>query len=146
MINDIIAGISSKIYETFGDGYEIYSDRMTQNLNEPCFLILPLTHRQESKLSNSSYKRWFRQYPFSVYFYPQRNGNQYAENQTVAEKLFECLEYIETEIGLIRGSNMRYSIEDKDLLSFVVNYDFYAIEDRRGELPKLDKVEYNIGS
>ena len=144
MIEAIISGISSKIYETFGEGYEIYSDRMTQNLNEPCFLILPLTHRQQKRLSNSSYSRYYREYPFCIFFYPERQGNPYSENQQVAEKLYECLEYIETDIGKLRGTNMRYSIEDKDLLNFIVSYNLFVHRNETNELPKLEHVEYEL--
>ena len=141
MIEEIISGISAKIYETFGEGYEIYSDRMAQDLNEPCFLISPLNHSQKSKLSNSKYKRWYRQYPFCVFFFPERKGNQYIINQTVAEKLFECLEYIETDVGLLRGTNMRYSIEDKDLLNFVVSYNLFVHKDDRDDIPNMQSVK-----
>lgn len=144
MIEEIIAGISSKIYETFGDDYEIYSDRMAQNLNEPCFLISPMTHFQQAKLSNSTYSRYYREYPFCVFFYPERTGNQYSENQLVAEKLYECLEYIETDIGKLRGSEMRYSIEDKDLLNFVVVYKLYVCKDNNGELPRMEHLDENV--
>lgn len=141
MIEAIISGISAKIYETFGEGYEIYSDRMAQDLNEPCFLISPLTHSQKSKLSNSTYKRWHRQYPFCIFFFPKRVGNQYTMNQTVAEKLYECLEYIQTDIGLLRGTGMRYSIEDKDLLNFVVSYNLFVHKDDRDEIPNMQSVK-----
>lgn len=141
MIEEIIAGISSKIYETFGDGYEIYVDRMAQNVKEPCFLISPLTHHQQAKLSNSSYSRYYREYPFCIFYYPERQGGQYTMNQVVAEKLYECLEYIDTEIGKLRGKGMRYSIEDKDLLNFVVKYALYVHQDNRGELPKLMSID-----
>ena len=141
MIEAIISGISAKIYETFGEGYEIYSDRMAQNLNEPCFLISPLNHSQRSKLSNSTYKRWYRQYPFCIFFFPERVGDQYIINQTIAEKLFECLEYIETDIGLLRGTGMRYSIEDKDLLNFVVSYNVFVHKDDRDKIPNMQTVK-----
>lgn len=144
MIEEIIAGISSKIYEAFGDDYEIYSDRMAQNLNEPCFLISPMTHHQQSKLSNSTYSRYYREYPFCVFFYPKRGGNQYSENQLVAEKLYECLEYIETAIGKLRGSEMRYSIEDKDLLNFIVVYKLFVHKNNSDELPVMELLDENV--
>ena len=144
MIEEIISGISAKIYETFGEGYEIYSDRIAQELNEPCFLISPLNHSQKSKLSNSAYKRWYRQYSFCIFFFPERKGDQYTVNQTVAEKLFESLEYIETDIGLLRGTGMRYSIEDKDLLNFVVSYNLFVHKDSNKDLPRLEDFKQNV--
>ena len=144
MIEEIISGISSKIYETFGDEYEIYSDRMAQNVEEPCFLISPLNHQQQSKLSNYVYKRWYRKYPFCIFFYPKRNGNQYSENQRVAEKLYGCLEYIDTDIGKLRGSDMRYSIEEKDLLNFIVSYNLFVVEDTRDTLPLIESIDSNV--
>lgn len=144
MIEEIIAGISSKIYETFGDDYEIYSDRMAQNLNEPCFLISPMRHYQKSRLCNSTVSRYYREYPFCIFFFPKREGQQYSENQLVAEKLYECLEYIETDIGKLRGSEMRYSIEEKDLLNFVVVYKLFVTKDSTDELPKIETIEQII--
>ena len=142
MIEEILSGISSKIYDTFGEDYEIHSDRIPQDLQEPCFIILPLTHTQQSKLSNSVYKRYYRKYPFNIQFYPKRNGSQYSENQLVAEKLYEALEYIETDVGLLRGTNMRYSIEDKELLSFVVNYNVFVR--KIDEVPIMETLEENV--
>lgn len=142
MIEEIIAGISSKIYETFGDEYEIHSDRIPQDLHEPCFIVLPLTHTQQSKLSNEGYKRYYRRYPFNIQFYPKRNGDQYIENQLVAEKLYESLEYIQTDVGLLRGSNMRYSIEDKEVLSFVINYNLFVR--KIDEVPTMENLEENL--
>ena len=142
MIEEIIAAIYSKIYETFGDEYEIHSDRVPQDLNEPCFIVLPLTHTQQSKLSNEGYKRYYRRYPFNIQFYPKRNGDQYIENQLVAEKLYESLEYIQTDVGLLRGSNMRYSIEDKEVLSFVINYNLFVR--KIDEVPMMEILEENV--
>lgn len=142
MIEEIIAGISSKIYEAFGDEYEIYVDRMAQHLEEPCFLISPLTHYQHSKLSNSHCSRYYREYPFCIFFYPKRQGDQYMMNQVVAEKLYECLEYIDTEIGKLRGIDMRYSIEDKDLLNFIVKYTLY-VQKLNNETPTMGTIETN---
>ncbi len=143
MIEEIIAGISSKIYETFGDEYEIYVDRMAQNVKEPCFLISPMTHHQRSKLSNSSYSRYYREYPFCIFFFPKRVGDQYTTNQLIAEKLYECLEYIETDIGKLRGKNMRYSIEDKDLLNFIVTYSLFV--HKANEVPRMETLNQTWG-
>lgn len=140
MIEEIIAGISSKLYDTFGDEYEIYVDRMAQNVKEPCFLISPLTHYQNNKLSNSRCSRYYREYPFCIFFYPKRQGDQYIMNQVVAEKLYECLEYIDTEIGKLRGTGMRYSIEDKDLLNFVVKYTLF-VHRLNEEVPYMGNIE-----
>ena len=144
MIEEIIAGISSKIFETFGSDYEIYADKMSQNVKEPCFLISPLNHFQKTRLCNSSVSRYYREYPFCIFFYPKRDGDQYAENQLVAEKLYECLEYIETDVGKLRGSGMRYSIEDKDLLNFIVKYSLFVKRDSQAEIPDMGTVDAKI--
>ena len=37
MINKIIDGICEKLNESFGDGYEVYTELKNQGLKEPCF-------------------------------------------------------------------------------------------------------------
>ena len=40
MIKDIMDGVSNKLHEVFGQGYEIYGDRdIVQGLSPPCFFI-----------------------------------------------------------------------------------------------------------
>lgn len=38
-INDVITAISIKLYETFGEAYEIYTESMEQGFKEPSFLF-----------------------------------------------------------------------------------------------------------
>ena len=77
MINDIISGISKVIYQTYGDAYKIYTVTVTQNLQEPCFIISAINNTNESQLGSfsSGNHRYFRRNHFSVQYLPDPKLN-----------------------------------------------------------------------
>ena len=118
MVNEIISGVSMKLNETFGDGYRIYQNDVKQGLMEPCFFIAVLEPLHRPYLG----RRRQITTPLDIHFFPEKNG----DNKTmleVADELFSALEYITTTDGedMLRGREMRYSIQDS-VLHFFVSY------------------------
>lgn len=126
MINTIIKAISSSLYQTFGDGYEMYMEEVEQDLKEPCFFIQCLNPTMELFLG----KRYFRQNQFCVQFFPATQKKQRECHET-AEKMMWCLEYLSVGNDLFHGTKMRYEIVD-EILHFFVNYNcfVYRIEEK----------------
>lgn len=119
MINEIVSAISNAIYLEFGDEYEIYTEDVKQGLKEPCFSISCI---------NPSIKQFFdKKYKttnlFNILYFPK---NEEIENEinNVRERLFNCLEYINDENYVLRGTNMNTQTVD-GVLNFFVNYDFF---------------------
>lgn len=119
MINEIVSAISNAIYLEFGDEYEIYTEDVKQGLKEPCFSISCI---------NPSIKQFFdKKYKttnlFNILYFPK---NEEIENEinNVRERLFNCLEYINGENYVLRGTNMNTQTVD-GVLNFFVNYDFF---------------------
>lgn len=121
MVDELLTGISIKLNQVFGDGYEIYADRdIVQGLNEPCFFIAVLNPSQAKLLG----QRYFRKYPFDIQYFPEDSGNN-TELHKSASKLFEALEYITLLNGdLVHGTAMAYEIVD-GVLHFRVNYNMF---------------------
>ena len=119
MINKIIDGISGAIFSEFGDGYEIYTDSVEQGLKEPCFFINVLNPSNEQYLG----KRYFRSNPFMIQYLPSDNEKT-SENSAVMERLFSCLELINVDGDLTRGTSMTGEMVD-GVLNFRVNYDMF---------------------
>ena len=121
MVNDIINAISAKLYETFGDGYEIYKENIEQGLVEPCFSIVVLQAGITAQLPT----RYLKTHAFDIHYFPKDKNNAKAECYTVAEELLMALEYINSLDNLWHGNKINYEIVD-GVLHFFVNYDMFV--------------------
>ena len=120
MINEIIEAISTALNEEFGDCYEIHMEEIRQDLKEPCFFIQCLNPTVQLFRG----KKYFRQNPFCIQYFPETRNDYNRECLEVAERMFFCLEYINAK-GWMRGTRMRSRITD-GVLSYFVNYDCYV--------------------
>ena len=120
MINKIIDGISIAINAEFDDNYEIYTENIEQGLKEPCFSVLCLNPTIEKFLG----KRYFRTNQFCIHYFPKSSEKSFECNEVI-EKLHNCLELIEVDGDLIRGTSIHAEIVD-GVLSFFVNYDLFT--------------------
>lgn len=121
MINEIIKGISKKLYETFGSEYKIYTENIPQGFKTPCFSVRHMQTFNSKKLAN----RYLRENFFDVMFFPSKGNKQRYEINEVQEKLFLSLEEIFVLDNLVRGVKMSPEIVD-DVLHFFVNYDMFV--------------------
>ena len=121
MLNEIITGISQKLNATFGDGYEIYENDVEQGLEEPCFFIQCLNPTNQLFLN----KRYFRTNQFCIQYFSEREERKKEECYAVAERLFQCLEWLEVKEDLMMGTQMRYELVN-GMLHFFVNYDMFV--------------------
>lgn len=130
MINQIIDAISVAIAEEFGDDYNIYDERINQELEEPCFFISLVDGNRNLFLNN----RYLGQLHFCVQYFPG-SGNIQRECNDVSELLHDCLEYItlydadaqEYEAKPIRGGQMHSEMKD-DVLHFFIEYNGFLMK------------------
>jgi hypothetical protein len=118
MINSIVAGISTALYDTFGEKYEIFGEKIEQDLKEPCFFISCLSPSHTQFLG----KRYFRTNNFCIQYFPETDTKR--ECWEVAESMEDCLEIIHVDGLLWRGTKMHYEVVD-GVLNFFVNYDTF---------------------
>ena len=105
MINEVLKGITDALYASFGDNYEIHTEASMQDMEEPAFFVrcinpdVPrgLTGRRKATLL------------FIVQYFPESDEPK-KEINTVYERLSECLDLIEVEGKMVRGT-----IECKDI-------------------------------
>lgn len=137
MLNNVTAGIAISIDQEFGDGYEIYTDELEQDLKEPCFFIMMLDPNIERRLS----VRREADVPMSIQYFPKKGR---AECNDVAERLalyaLECITPYESDTW-IRGKDMHWEIVD-GVLNFFVTYNFfvYKIEDPKPLMETMTTV------
>ena len=91
-IGAITSAVSTAVYNAFGDGYEIYTDRVTQGLHEPCFLVSCLSGTRNVDLG----RRYARTAQFSVQYFPKVEGDS-TEINSAFEKLLEAFPLEEIE-------------------------------------------------
>ena len=124
MINSIIEAISVSLNEEFGDDYENHMEEIKQGLKEPCFFIACLNPTNNLFMG----KRYERTNQFCIQYFPQSDEKQ-RECNGVAERMYDCLEYVITDGDTkpIRGSGMNHQVVD-GVLNFFVNYDFFTVK------------------
>ena len=99
MINEVLKGITDALYAAFGDDYEIHTEASMQDMEEPAFFVrcinpdVPrgLTGRRKATLL------------FIVQYFPESDEPK-KEINTVYERLSECLDLIEVEGKMVRGT------------------------------------------
>lgn len=135
MINGIISLISNAIYDEFGEGYMAYAEDVDQEFVKPCFVVSAINTSVQSYPSMR--KRW--QNIFCVHYYPV--GPKYKqENYAIAERLFQCLEYIGQGESLMRGINMNYELNENELY-FFVSYNYFSMAEKSAELMEELKTD-----
>ena len=92
MINSIVEAISCSLNKEFGDDYEIHNEEIKQGLKEPCFFIACLNPNNNLFFG----KRYERTNQFCIQYFPQSAKKQ-RECADVAERMYDCLEYITTD-------------------------------------------------
>lgn len=135
VVNAVLAALKGKFPEL-----AIYGESMGQGQTAPCFfvrLVAPTYDRMGGR-------RYKRTYPFDVQYFPNepKEGEadtRVAEMHAVAEQLYDCLDYVALEDGLIRGSKLRYEIID-GVLHFFINYDIHMVRQAE-EVPLMSRLE-----
>lgn len=122
MINDIVIGIAQSLNGEFGDSYEIYCEEVEQDLQEPCFLITLLDASNKRIVGN----RYERKQPFDVLYFPSTSEKR-SEMQDVQDRLYNALEYINFQGGLLKGTSMNGNTVD-NILHFMVDYNFTVVK------------------
>lgn len=122
-IGAITSAVSTAVYNAFGDEYEIYTDRVTQGLHEPCFLISCLSGTHGVDLG----RRYARAAQFSVQYFPKVEGDS-AEINSAFEKLLEALEAIEADGCLLHGKDITGTPHD-GMLTVTASYDGFVLRE-----------------
>ena len=112
-------GITDALYAAFGDNYEIHTEASMQDMAEPAFFVrcinpdMPrgLTGRRKATLL------------FIVQYFPESDEPK-KEINTVYERLSECLDLIEVEGKMVRGTIECKDISD-DVMSATAEYTLF---------------------
>ena len=121
-IQNLTDAIAEALFQEFGSGHEIYTEKVEQDLKEGCFLIRCLNPTKNRHLGRC-YKRTNQ---FSVQYIPS-TAEANEECASVLERLSECLEDVILHGKPIHGTDLHGEITD-GVLTFTVNYDGFVLK------------------
>ena len=138
-IQNLIDAIAEALFQTFGSGCDIYTEKVEQNMSTPCFLIRCLNPTLNVHLGQC-YKRTNL---FSIQYIPS-SAEANEECYSVLEKLFECLNDVILPDGKpLHGQNLNGEVTD-GTLTFTVNYDGFVY--RKPDDPEPEMVDYEVST
>jgi hypothetical protein len=112
-INDIRQAVRAVLAECFPDIPVL--DGLPEAASPPYFVVQLLESGHTQELG----RRYLRQYPFSIRYVDPDAGDD--ERYDVADKLSDALQWIEADGRPVRGTGMKFRIEDQ-VLHFAVEY------------------------
>lgn len=135
MFSKIIDGITSNLNIYYG--YDVSSEELDQDFNEPCFFIQLLDTHKSYKLST----RHARGYNFNIRHHNSLDG---LDNlNSIGDELLSVLEYIPVGDNIVRGSDMRYEIQD-NVLHFFITYNC-ELEKEKDKSNKMESLITKVG-
>ena len=123
-VKNLIDAIAEALFQEFGSGHEIYTEKVEQGLEEGCFLVRCVNPTKNVDLDI----RYKRTNQFVIQYIPS-TAEENDECLSVLEKLFDCLEYVILSEMPVRGTEMHGEITD-GILNFMVNYDGFVMKER----------------
>lgn len=114
----IISSIVNRLNEVFG--LTVYTESVEQGFKEPCFFVSRFNTTHKLFLG----RRYYDTNQFCINFFPNE-GDEREHCDSVAHKLFICLEWLNYGEDLIRGVNMKYDVLD-NVLNFYVDYNLFS--------------------
>lgn len=121
-IQEIIKAIAEALFNEFGASYDIYTEKVEQNLQEPCFLIRTLEIEKNVDLGIR-----YKKINSLVIQYIPESEKKYNECLLVMERLFDCLKDVVVSGKVVHGLDLQSSITD-GILTFTVNYDGFILD------------------
>ena len=142
-VNLIIEAIAAALNGEFGEEYTVYAEEVKQGLSEPCFFISCINPSDRQLMGNANRHflaaRYYRENRFCIQYFPLEENNGRRESYDKAERLFGCLEEINADGDIIRGTDMNFEYTD-GILSFFVSYNFFVYKTREPTvMEKLNK-------
>ena len=112
---------------------EIYSEKIEQGFEEPCFFIKTINSSQENQMWDSQE----RDILFDIHYFSDKEDIN-KSCLDMAESLYQILRLINVECTNFRSSKMNHVIED-DVLHFKLKFNYKIL--RIIEKAKMKKVE-----
>lgn len=140
MKDEVRKAISRKINGFRDKDTKIYSETIEQGFQEPCFFVKEVNTSHERELGN----RYKRDHLYDIHYFPNPNSStKNTDTRTMAEVLYEQLEYIEVAGRPLRGYDMNHRIVD-GILHFFIRYPMFVKKEAE-PIPLMENLEIKGG-
>lgn len=138
MVIQLFDDITRALHSEFGDSHKYYIEEIEQNSKKPCFSIGALNPIIKSR----SLRRYNRVTPIVIHYFTEKDNTSEAKKDcySVAERLWQLLEYLPYNGGLIRGEDMSWTLVE-GVLQFFVTYSFDVYKENETQL--MEEGTYN---
>lgn len=119
MVNTLLDAVTKQLGKKFGTSYHYYTEDVEQNFVKPCFTVDARLPVQRSK-SPILYDRTM---PLVIHYFTDNEKTKKRELYNMGEQLFECLEHLNFEGGLLRGRDVSWRVTE-GVLQFFITYKF----------------------
>lgn len=133
MIQSLIDGICTAIAKEFGDDYVIYTDRVEQGLEDPCFFVQIIDHSYNRHRNG----RFWNENSIVVQYIPKEGTETSIELYEISDRLSDILTDIEADGCVLHGIKSDCEIDD-EVLTLSINYNYFSnvIEDPKDLMMK----------
>ncbi len=130
---DIAKSVGSAIA---GEDSLVYIEALPQGFKSPCFFVRELKRSCVRTVG----ERFRQKSEIEIRYYPKDRLAAREECSTVSDSLFEGLEFVQTDEGLLHGVEKRSEIKD-GVLSFYVSFEFFTLVEKKVE--KMGRLDIN---
>lgn len=127
MIDRVLQGVTDAIYQTFGDDYEIYTERVEQGLKEPCFFVYCINPSVDIFLGD----RLKNSLQFAVQYIP-KGPQKNSEMNNIYLRLNKAVRFINVEGNKMMAQGILADISD-EILTVSFSYVFFNYEKESGD-------------
>lgn len=135
MCSEIITFTANALAEEFGGDITIYAEEVKQGVKKPCFFLKTEGVKEIPYIG----ERFLRKCRLLITFYPEDNSGKQGECERTAERLFDCLKFIDADDRPLMGSEMSFEIKD-GLLLFHVDYNEFMYR-AKPVIPKMEILQ-----
>ncbi len=130
---DILKAVGSAISKL--GKCSVFLEALPQGFKPPCFFIREVKRSRMRTVG----ERFREKVEVEISYYPKNKLNPREECHTVAKALFELLEFVSTDEGLLRGIDKRSEVENGEL-KFFVSFEFFTVNVKDTE--KMERMDY----
>lgn len=136
-INDLRIGVNQALDKEFFT-ITIYGEEIKQGFEEPCFFVKVLNSAQNKEL-NIRYKR---NISFDIHYFSDK-ADVNSDCLSMADKLYEVLEYVKVGNSSYRANDMTHEIID-GVLHFMLQFNYHVLKEIEA-VEKINKLTQKVG-
>ena len=136
MINSLKDAISITLDNSFPHT-KIYTESIKQGFKEPCFFIKVLNSDFDREVG----RRYKKHIALDIHYFSDKDKVN-RDCEYVANKLYELLDYVNVDGGILRSTKKKHTITD-GVLHFFLQFNYFVMKEKE-EVPLMRTLENEV--